>query len=170
MNFTHAFKFISTLTKECYIHPKNVEKQMRNCVIQTFQYQNKLWSQIVLDRLLHKNTGTNEIQKLAISQLKRTKDLSLFKNVICENLNLLRNSAAKEEKAAKSSMIKSKIELKKLISIDTLAGNIFTNYVDQEWNKQWKYNENSCQNKVKWLVEKQENKIKTIKMSKTTKN
>ena len=60
-------------------------------------YQNKLWSKTLIERLCKKGIGTNE-QNHAFNKLKRNNDIKSFKYCINTNMNIAKNEAIKEEK------------------------------------------------------------------------
>ena len=121
MTLDHAFRLVTSICNECYIQPKVVAKLMRNNLSNTMKYQNKLWSKTFLERLAKSCIGTNEIQNLAFSEFKRTNNLQSFKECIYENMNRKKKSAIKDENSAKMDMIKSKIELKRNVNMNTVA-------------------------------------------------
>ena len=74
-------------------------------------------------------------------------------------MNRKKKSAIKDENSAKKDMIKSKIELKRNVNMNTVAINAFNTLVDNEWKLQWKAKERECIKGVEWLKEKQVKKI-----------
>ena len=162
MDSEHAFTFITILCKQCYMQPRVVEKVMRKYLINTNKYQNKLWSKIVLDRLKRDCTGTNDVQQFSFSQLKRTQSIDEFNEYVHSNLNIKRRHAIKMEAKAKQDMILAKIELKKLINLNTLAGIEFTKFIDNQWNIGWKQHEKCCKEKIAGLKSKQVKILKNM--------
>ena len=113
MEFKHAYNFIASLCRECYIQPMVVENIMRKVYEATIKYQTKLWSRITVDKLLKCHVGTNHVQSFAYNQVRRTKDKKVYFECVIENLKILRKSTVFEENEAKTNMIKAKIEMKK---------------------------------------------------------
>ena len=74
---------------------------MRNCLISTNKYQNKLRSTITLDRLRKSCTGTKDVQKFAFSQMKRSNNVENFKDNVNSNLEIKQRKASKEEAVEK---------------------------------------------------------------------
>ena len=99
----------------------------------TLKYQNKLWSRITKERLLKRHIGTNYVQSIGFNQFKRTNDENVFKECIDVNMNIVKKSSVKEEKIARNNMIKSKISMKKIINMRTLAGEEYLNFMDIQW-------------------------------------
>ena len=77
MVIKHAYNFISTLCKECYIQPMVVEKYLRKVYESTFKYQTKLWSRISIDKLLeieiHVAFETDKSIKWSVNTLENYK-------------------------------------------------------------------------------------------------
>ena len=96
MVITHAYHFIATLCKECYIQPKAVENCMRKVYEDTLKYQTKLWSRIMIDKLLECHVGTNHVQSFAMSHLMRTKSKKVFIECVDDNLKIIRKCASKQ--------------------------------------------------------------------------
>ena len=168
-NNTHAFRLISSLCKQCYMQPKVVEQLMRKSLIATLQYQSKLWSRILIERLLKKHIGLPDVQSVALKQLRRNKNKDLYYKCINSIMNINKESALREENRAKSDMTLAKIELKKEIKLHTIAGNEFTSIVDYQWNVNWIENEKHCVNKISWLKAKQVKKLEEIVNNKSDK-
>ena len=88
MNDLHAFDVIKNIAYECYMQPKVAESKMRNSLNLTLKYQNKLWTRILLERLVMKNIGTNEVVKFAKNQAMKSENKFQFQPVIRNNINL----------------------------------------------------------------------------------
>ena len=165
MNTHNAFKFISNLCKESYIQSWIVEKQMRRNLELTNNYQVKLWTRITLERLTKNSVGTNDIQHHATKQVKGMNNsniVSKYQKVIRDNMKNKLTDAVENEAIAKDKMVKSNIELKKSVKITSLAGIEYSNIVDRMWNINWRYNKEACNNKLKWLQQKQDKELETI--------
>ena len=117
MNYSDAFTRMRLISNECYIHPRGAETKMRNCFNATIKYQNKLWTKIVLERLVNKNVGTNEVVQFAKNQAKNSvlKKMHVFESVIKQNMNIKLTDAKESEIKARNEMVKRKIELKQLL-------------------------------------------------------
>ena len=68
------------------MQPKVVEEQMRKCLTETIQYQNKLWTRQTLVRLQANNIGTPEVQRVAAISGRHSLSKSMFRDVIIENM------------------------------------------------------------------------------------
>ena len=68
---------------------------MRNTLNSTMKYQNKLWTKVLLERLVSKN----EVIKFAESQAKKSRNKpKVFQSLVTENMLLQLNDANKAEK------------------------------------------------------------------------
>ena len=112
MTNLHAFKYIDMISHQCYIQPRAVAQLMRRCFLATIKYNNKLWTKTLLERLLSRCIGTNDVVKFAFSQVQMSKKIYDFYDVIKQNMERKLFHAAQNEKASKFDMIQCKIELK----------------------------------------------------------
>ena len=170
MEHIHAYRFITRLCKECYMQPKVVSDLMRISFEDTLKYQTKLWSRITIERLLKKHIGTNYVQSIGYNQLKRTNDIHVFEECIEVNMNIVKKSSVREEKMARNNMIQSKIRLKKVVNMNTLAGEEFLNLVDKQWKYHWIKHKEKSYNKIKTLEEKQVKRLENSTKSTMKKN
>ena len=91
IQFPNAFLCMREISRQCYMQPKAAETKMRKSFNATMKYQNKLWTKTLLERLLDKNIGTNEVVNFALNLFKnsRSKKVSMFERTINENMNKL---------------------------------------------------------------------------------
>lgn len=136
------------------MQPRVAETKMRNCLNTTLKYQNNLWTKITLERLLASKTATFDILKFAYSKYKRNKSLKYVTKIIASNIDLLVCDANERLSRAKKSMMKSKIELTKVVKQNTLIREKFDRLVDKEWNANWNKRSKECEKKVKGLKNK----------------
>ena len=137
------------IENECYIQPRAVETIMRNSFNTTMKYQNKLWTRILLERLVMNNIGTKDVVQFADSQAKNSKGniLKIFNSVVIKNMSIKVDDAKEAEKVAKYDMVQRKIELKKVVKENTVAGQEFQQIVNYEWNKHWNIKSSQCTEK-----------------------
>ena len=62
-------------------------------------------------------------------------------------------------------MIKAKIDMKKLVNMNTVAVYEYNNFIDRQWNHNWKHHKEKTNNKIKNLKIKQVKKQKQGKKS-----
>ena len=79
------------------------------------------------------------------------KSTKFVDQIIESNMMIMLKSAKQDEKEAKAKMIKSKIELSKVMRENTYVGIEFKNMIDIEWNIGWKEHEKACKKKIKGL-------------------
>ena len=72
------------------MQPRQAETMMRNSFNTTMKYQNKLWTKILLERMVMKNIGTNEVVLFAKNQAKNSKvrKMQVFKETVTENMKM----------------------------------------------------------------------------------
>ena len=76
------------------------------------------------------------------------------------------DDAIYNEQIAKTNMIKSKIFLKEFVKPSSLAGYEFERLVDQVWRIKWIKNSRNCNEKIPWLLNKQNNLVEDLKRNK----
>ena len=172
MNINNAFKFITSLCRQSYMQPDVVELNMRKHIELTDKYHNRLWTKIVLERLMSINVGTNDVQYHAFKQLRNmnVKNVSIkFRGLIHDSMKYKLGDAIENEYEFKELMIKANIDLKKAVNMNTLSGNEYADFLDKLWNKNWKDHKEKCEEKVKWLANKQTETYKNLINSKNIK-
>ena len=170
MNNHSAFKFISSLCRQSYIQPSVVETKMRKHIELTDKYQDKLWTRIILERLMNANIGTNGVQNHALKQLKSMNQKNLqnkFIGIVQDNMKYKYNDAVENEEESRVQMTQAQIELKKFVKEHSVAGIEYKSYVDKLWKRNWNMKSRKCVEKVNKLKEKQDSDLARIVHNKT---
>ena len=107
------------------MQPSVVESKMRKHIELTDKYQNRLWTRILLERLLKITVGTNYIQNHAIRQIRNmnVKHVNMkFKGIIHDNMRYKLGDAKENESDMKEQMTQANIELKKSVRKTSISG------------------------------------------------
>ena len=115
--------------------PWVVEKKMRKDLEATLKYLRRLWTRITLERLTNNTIGTNSVRRFAIQEGNYNKTKNEYLKFIKSNMTIKLEDAISKEKEAKKDMIQERIELKKFVNMNSIAGEEYQTYVDAEWNK-----------------------------------